>query len=75
MSTPSQSPSVAAANEDVPARAPEGSASQAGPGADVSTSAQRFLSDTQLREQPQAGHLFAIHGLGARGIAEPRFGA
>jgi sugar lactone lactonase YvrE len=37
------------------------------------TSASRFLDDAQLRAQPLAGHVFAIHDVGARGIAEPRF--
>lgn len=37
------------------------------------TSASRFLDEAQRRAQPLAGHLFAIHGLGARGIPEPRF--
>jgi L-arabinonolactonase len=37
------------------------------------TSASRFLDDTQLRAQPLAGHVFAIHGLGVHGIPEPRF--
>jgi L-arabinonolactonase len=39
------------------------------------TSASRFLDDAQLRRQPLAGRLFAIHGLDARGIPEPRFQA
>jgi sugar lactone lactonase YvrE len=39
------------------------------------TSARRFLSDAQLGEQPLAGNLFAIYGLGVRGLPEPRFGA
>ena len=39
------------------------------------TSASRFLDDAQRRAQPLAGHLFAIHGLGVRGLPEPRFGA
>lgn len=39
------------------------------------TSASRFLDDEQRRAQPDAGHVFAIHGLGARGIPEPRFRA
>jgi sugar lactone lactonase YvrE len=48
-----------------------------GPGLDTLyvTSASRFLDAAQLREQPLAGRLFAIEGLGARGLAEPRFGA
>ena len=39
------------------------------------TSASRFLDEAQLRAQPLAGHVFAIEGLGARGLPEPRFGA
>lgn len=39
------------------------------------TSARRFLDDAQLRAQPQAGCVFAIDGLGVRGLPEPRFGA
>ena len=39
------------------------------------TSASRFLDDAQLRAQPLAGRVFAIHGLGARGLPEPRFAA
>jgi L-arabinonolactonase len=39
------------------------------------TSASRFLDEAQRRAQPLAGHVFAIHGLGARGIPEPRFRA
>lgn len=48
-----------------------------GPGLDVLyvTSASRFLDEAQLRTQPLAGRVFAIHGLGARGLPEPRFGA
>jgi sugar lactone lactonase YvrE len=38
-------------------------------------SASRFLDEGQRREQPDAGRLFAIHGLEARGMAEPRFRA
>jgi sugar lactone lactonase YvrE len=37
------------------------------------TSASRFLDDAAQRGQPLAGHLFAITGLGVRGIAEPEF--
>jgi L-arabinonolactonase len=37
------------------------------------TSASRFLDEVQRRAQPLAGHVFAIHGLGARGIPEPGF--
>ncbi len=39
------------------------------------TSASRFLDEAQLREQPLAGHVFAVAGLGARGLPEPRFAA
>lgn len=48
-----------------------------GPGFDILyvTSASRFLDAAQRRDQPLAGRLFAIEGLGARGLAEPRFGA
>lgn len=38
-------------------------------------SASRFLDDAQRRAQPRAGFVFAIHGLEARGIAEPGFRA
>lgn len=46
-----------------------------GPNLDVLyvTSASRFLDDAQLRAQPLAGHVFAIHNLGVHGIPEPRF--
>jgi sugar lactone lactonase YvrE len=37
------------------------------------TSASRFLDEEQRRKQPLAGHLFAIHGLEARGLPQPRF--
>jgi sugar lactone lactonase YvrE len=48
-----------------------------GPGLDILyvTSASRFLDEAERRAQPLAGHVFAIEGLGARGLAEPRFGA
>lgn len=36
-------------------------------------SASRFRDEAQRSTQPLAGHVFAIHGLGARGIPEPRF--
>lgn len=39
------------------------------------TSASRFLDESQLRAQPLAGRVFAIHGLGARGLPEPKFNA
>lgn len=37
------------------------------------TSASRFLDDAARRAQPLAGRLFAITGLGSRGIPEPAF--
>lgn len=39
------------------------------------TSASRFLDEAQLRAQSLAGRVFAIRGLGARGLPEPKFGA
>jgi sugar lactone lactonase YvrE len=47
-----------------------------GPGLDILyvTSASRFLDDAARRAQPLAGRLFAIEGLGVRGVPEPRFG-
>lgn len=39
------------------------------------TSASRFLDEPQLRAQPLAGHVFAVHGLDSRGIPEPKFRA
>jgi sugar lactone lactonase YvrE len=39
------------------------------------TSASRFLDEEQLRVQPLAGHLLAVHGSGARGLPEPKFDA
>jgi sugar lactone lactonase YvrE len=39
------------------------------------TSASRFLDEVQLRAQPLAGRVLAVHGLGARGLPEPKFGA
>ena len=39
------------------------------------TSASRFLDEAQRRTQPLAGHVFAIEGLGVRGLAEPEFAA
>lgn len=47
-----------------------------GPGLDILyvTSASRFLDEAQKRDQPLAGHVFAIAGLGARGLPEPAFG-
>lgn len=38
------------------------------------TSASRFLDAAALRDQPLAGRLFAIGGLGVRGLPEPKFG-
>jgi L-arabinonolactonase len=38
-------------------------------------SASRFLDDAQRRAQPLAGHVFALQGLGVRGIPEPGFRA
>ncbi|WP_421994325.1 SMP-30/gluconolactonase/LRE family protein [Reyranella sp.] len=37
-------------------------------------SASRFLDAERLKAQPLAGRVFAIHGLGCRGLPEPRFG-
>jgi sugar lactone lactonase YvrE len=39
------------------------------------TTASRFLDESQLRAQPQAGCVFAIRGLGVRGLPEPKFNA
>jgi sugar lactone lactonase YvrE len=39
------------------------------------TSQQSFVSPEQLAMHPQPGSLFAIHGLGVRGLPEPAFGA
>lgn len=46
-----------------------------GPGMDVLyvTSATFLLDDDQKKEEPQAGGLFAIEGLGMVGLEEPRF--
>lgn len=46
-----------------------------GPGLDVLyvTSASRFLDAAALAAQPLAGRLFAIEGLGVRGLPEPEF--
>jgi sugar lactone lactonase YvrE len=38
------------------------------------TSGNIFLSPEEKERQPLAGSLFAIHGLGVRGVPEPRFG-
>jgi L-arabinonolactonase len=47
-----------------------------GPNLDVLyvTSATAFLSAEEQARQPHAGALFAIHGLGVRGVPEPLFG-
>lgn len=37
------------------------------------TSQRLFMTPEELAAYPQAGNLFAIHGLGVRGLAEPRF--
>ena len=37
------------------------------------TSASRFLDEERLLAQPLAGHLLAVHGVGARGLPEPKF--
>ena len=37
------------------------------------TSQQAFLRPGELQEFPQTGDLFAIHGLGVKGLPEPRF--
>ncbi len=39
------------------------------------TSQQSFLTPEELAHHPRPGSLFAVHGLGARGLPEPRFGA
>ena len=38
------------------------------------TSQQAFLYPGELEQFPQTGDVFAIHGLGVRGLPEPRFG-
>ena len=38
------------------------------------TSASRFLDEAARRNQPLAGRVFAIEGLGVRGLPEPGFG-
>lgn len=38
-------------------------------------SASRFLSAAQRLDQPLAGHVFAVHGLDARGLPESKFRA
>jgi sugar lactone lactonase YvrE len=37
------------------------------------TTARRFLDPAQLAAQPLAGALLAVHGLGVKGLAEPRY--
>ncbi len=37
------------------------------------TSQRLFMTAEELEASPKAGNLFAIHGVGARGFAEPRF--
>ncbi len=37
------------------------------------TSQRLFMTEAELAAYPQAGNLFAIHGLGVRGLPEPRF--
>ena len=37
------------------------------------TTAQAFLSTKVLAQFPHSGDLFAIHGLGVRGLPEPQF--
>ena len=37
------------------------------------TSQKSFLTDEELARHPKPGSLFAIHGLGVRGIPEPKF--
>ncbi len=48
-----------------------------GPALDVLyvTSGTVFLNETQKMQQPLAGSLFSIHGLGVKGVPEPFFGA
>jgi sugar lactone lactonase YvrE len=38
------------------------------------TSAASMVPEAERAAQPLAGALFAIHGIGARGLAEPLFG-
>ena len=47
-----------------------------GPDLDVMyvTSGTIFLNESQRAEQPLAGSIFAIHGLGVKGVPEPLFG-
>lgn len=37
------------------------------------TTARRFLQPAQLAAQPMAGALLAVHGLGVKGLPEPRY--
>lgn len=39
------------------------------------TSQHSFLTDAERAMHPKPGSLFAIHGLGVRGLPEPKFGA
>lgn len=38
------------------------------------TSQRAFVTEEEIARHPQPGSLFAIHGVGARGIPEPKFG-
>ena len=38
------------------------------------TSQQTFLTDEELTRHPRPGSIFAVHGLGVRGVPEPTFG-
>ncbi len=48
-----------------------------GPNLDILyvTSGTVFLNETQKMQQPLAGSLFSIHGLGVKGMSEPFFGS
>jgi sugar lactone lactonase YvrE len=39
------------------------------------TSQQTFLTDEELTRHPRPGSIFAIHGLGVKGVPEPFFGS
>jgi len=39
------------------------------------TSQQSFVTSEELARHPQPGSIFAIHGLGVRGLPEPKFGS
>jgi L-arabinonolactonase len=39
------------------------------------TAQQYFLTSAELARHPKPGSLFAIHGLGVRGLPEPQFGS